>query len=382
MKEIGDIIASYDNAVAQRKRTALATVVHVEGSSYRRPGARMLVTEDGVLTGAISGGCLEGDALRKALLAIHQNQIKLVTYDTTDDDVTFGVQLGCNGIVHILFEPLDPHQPNAISLLRHVNSSRVRSSIITAFSFDPTAVQPGSIVAISNTGELFLKSKEVDDEFTRAVMREARIAPSENGLSRFFEMITPSGEPLQVFMQVVHPPINLIICGAGNDAQPLAKVADIAGWNITVIDGRKTHATISRFPEANLVIVSKAEHIMDHLQGDNLSAAVLMTHNYNYDIAALVELLKTEIPYIGILGPRKKLLKMFDDLQERGHVLTLSDKQRIFSPVGLDIGAETAEEIALSIAAEIKGVISGSTLQQLRGKTDPIHERVAPIHQP
>src|ERR1700712_133184 len=107
MKELKEIIGAYDQAAGEGKQTALATVVHIEGSSYRRPGARMLVTEDGELTGAISGGCLEGDALRKAMLAISEQKNKLVTYDTTDEeDAKLGIQLGCNGIVYILFEPI------------------------------------------------------------------------------------------------------------------------------------------------------------------------------------------------------------------------------------------------------------------------------------
>src|SRR5215217_3941554 len=110
-KEIKDIVAAFEEAMRAGRKTALATVVHVEGSSYRRPGARMLVEDNGKITGAISGGCLEGDALRKALLAINQQQNKLVTYNTLhDDDVDFGVQLGCNGSVHILFEPFLPTQ--------------------------------------------------------------------------------------------------------------------------------------------------------------------------------------------------------------------------------------------------------------------------------
>src|SRR6187431_2928393 len=126
MKEIRDIIKAFDEAQKLGKKTALATVVHVEGSSYRRPGARMLVTEDGQLTGAISGGCLEGDALRKALLSIHQQQNKLVTYDTThEDDLQFGIQLGCNGIVDILFEPIISDHPfNPIHLLQELISER------------------------------------------------------------------------------------------------------------------------------------------------------------------------------------------------------------------------------------------------------------------
>src|SRR5437016_2241975 len=133
MKEVRDIINAFERARQQNKQAALATVVHVDGSSYRRPGARMLVTEDGEITGAVSGGCLEGDALRKALFAIHQQQNKLVTYDTTDeDDLSFGVQLGCNGIVHILFVPVDAaKQNNPVCLLKQVVNARKDVVLVT-----------------------------------------------------------------------------------------------------------------------------------------------------------------------------------------------------------------------------------------------------------
>ncbi|MEQ1800228.1 MAG: XdhC family protein, partial [Lacibacter sp.] len=135
-KEINEIIAAYKRAQQKGNKTALATVVYVEGSSYRRPGARMLVEDDGRMTGAISGGCLEGDALRKALLAIHQQQNKLVTYNTLDeDDVEFGVQLGCNGIVHILFEPIDSEdENNPIALLERSQLFRKETVLVTLFS--------------------------------------------------------------------------------------------------------------------------------------------------------------------------------------------------------------------------------------------------------
>src|SRR5436190_15205009 len=136
VKEISDIVAAFNEAQKQGRRTALATVVHVEGSSYRRPGARMLVVDNGRMTGAISGGCLEGDALKKALLAINQGQNKLVTYDTLhEDDIEFGVQLGCNGIVHILLEPIDPlHVHNPIALLKKCLSMRKDAVLVTMFS--------------------------------------------------------------------------------------------------------------------------------------------------------------------------------------------------------------------------------------------------------
>src|ERR1700760_1312386 len=146
MKEIRDILQAFARAQQAGKRSALATVVHVEGSSYRRPGARMLVTEDGQLTGAISGGCLEGDALRKALFAINQQKNKLVTYDTTnEDDVQFGVQLGCNGIVHILFEPIDEGKEyHPLRLLKYLIAKRREAVLLTLFSLDRAADQQGT----------------------------------------------------------------------------------------------------------------------------------------------------------------------------------------------------------------------------------------------
>src|ERR1700709_456795 len=151
MKEIKDIISSFNEATRLGKQTALVTVVHVDGSSYRRPGARMLITEDGQLTGAISGGCLEGDALRKALLAINQQQNKLVTYDTTDeDDAKFGVQLGCNGIVHILFEPIHADVINhPIALLQNLLCKRGNAVLVTLFSLSVKEPQHGTSLLFS-----------------------------------------------------------------------------------------------------------------------------------------------------------------------------------------------------------------------------------------
>jgi len=135
MNELRQIAEAYDRAVAAGQRAALATVVKVEGSSYRQPGARMLVTEDGNLTGAISGGCLEGDAMRKALLVIARNKPMVYTYDTSDENSGFlAVGLGCNGIVHILFEPLEAGKPNSIDLIRDVVNERNRTVLLTLFS--------------------------------------------------------------------------------------------------------------------------------------------------------------------------------------------------------------------------------------------------------
>src|SRR4030095_14117984 len=365
MKELNDVIQSYDTAVMQNKRTALATVVKVDGSSYRRPGARMLITEDGQMTGAISGGCLEGDALRKAQFAIFQQQNKLVVYDTTDeDDLKFGVQLGCNGIVYILFEPLKPDdEKNQINLLKRVSQQRRDAMLVTVFNENNTAVQKGTCCVV-NEAESFCSDDEmsllIDESKPLLRQKETVIKDNTNG---------------SVLYQFIPPSTQLVIVGAGNDAQPLAEMAFLLGWNIVVIDGRPVYATKNRFPKANKISLTKPAEILSAVNIDEQTAVVLMTHNYNYDLAALEQLVKTNCKYIGALGPKKKLYKMFNDLNEKGIIISEEMMHSIYGPVGLDIGAETSEEIALSVLSEIKAVFSQREGSSLKERTTEIHSR-------
>ena len=365
MKEIKDIIKNYSQAVKQGKKTALATVVKVEGSSYRQPGARMLVTEDGILTGAISGGCLEGDALRKALLAINQKQNKLITYDTSDDNVLdFSVQLGCNGIVHILFEYIDAdNSNNPLEILKKVDENRNDSVIATVFSLERNAKQIGTVNVYQEN--IFF----VDDKYSL----EKEIMNVLLNKSTQIQNIHIENSEQTALLQYIAPPVSLIIAGAGNDAQPVVKMADLLGWEVTVGEGRVTHATKKRFPEAKNIIVGKAQDLIQNVNIDDRTYFILMTHNYQYDLEVLKLVLKTSCPYIGILGPKTKLQRMFDDLNEEGIILTEEDYQRIYGPIGLDIGAETSEEIALSVISEIKAVIEQRKGSSLRYRTDKIH---------
>src|SRR5579875_139562 len=371
MKELNDIIQAYDKAVLQNKQTALATVVKVIGSSYRRPGARMLVTEDGEITGAISGGCLEGDALRKALLALSQQQNKLVIYDTTDeDDAKLGVQLGCNGIVYILFEPIhneDIHHP--INLLKHIAQQRKNSVLVTVFNENKNEEQVGTC-CIATAEESICKN-----ENCKNLEKEIQLILEEKN------SVVKNYENESVLFQFVPPSIQLVIAGAGNDAQPLIDMASILGWNSIVVDGRATYATTKRFPKATKVLIAKPETVLSQIQTDEQTAFVLMTHNYNYDIALLSQLLKTSCRYIGVLGPKKKLQRMFDELHENGIEINKEQIHKIYGPVGLDIGAETSEEIALSVLAEIKSVFSNRNAASLKNKSSAIHEDKSIVHE-
>lgn len=366
MKELNDIIFAYNKAVVQNKKTALVTVVHVEGSSYRRPGARMLVTEDGEITGAISGGCLEGDALRKAQFAIFQQKNKLEIYDTIDDeDNKLGIQLGCNGIVYILFEPIQNDDANnPINLLKKVAEKRKDAVLITLFNKDKNVIQKGTCGFVSEDERIFIhdEMKALKKQYNNVLVeRSSAIQHYESSCSVLFQFVPPA--------------IQLVIVGAGNDAQPLVEMASLLGWNIAVADGRSTYATQQRFSKVNKISITKPANILSSNNIDEQTAVVLMTHNYNYDVAALEQLINTDCKYIGTLGPKKKLNKMFVELREKGIMIDDKILHNIYGPVGLDIGAETAEEIALSIIAEIKAVFAKRNGNSLKEKRFAIHSR-------
>ncbi|MGN6247446.1 MAG: XdhC family protein [Ginsengibacter sp.] len=374
MKEIQQIINAFEEANQNGLRTALATVVHVDGSAYRRPGARMLVREDGLLTGAISGGCLEGDALRKALLAINQQQNKLVIYDTSDvDSAEIGYQLGCEGIISVLFEPVNTKNPqNPLALLKMANSKRQEAVLVTLFSTeDKRGEQPGTSLLFAEDEKF--KGKTLIPELKEQLHKDAQKVFAEKKSS--FKKFITNKSSFTAFFQFLKPEISLVIVGAGNDAIPVVQIANSLGWEVSVIDGRKTHAKQERFESACQVLVLKPEKILEEIIVDNYTAFVLMTHNYNYDLGILKALVERNIPYIGVLGPKLKLEKMLNQIADEGTKIPEETLKRIFGPAGLEIGAETPEEIALSIIAEIKAVFASKAAGFLREKKDVIHSR-------
>jgi xanthine/CO dehydrogenase XdhC/CoxF family maturation factor len=374
MKEIRDIIKAYDEAQKLGKQTALAAVVHVEGSSYRRPGARMLIKDDGQLTGAISGGCLEGDALRKALLVMSEKRSRLVTYDTMDDDdAKFGVGLGCNGVIQVLIEPIDDtDRNNPIQYLKAINEKRQKSILITLFSLqDKKDPQYGTCLLLREDGSVIDHAPLLKDVLI-ADANEALI----NQASSFKNYIS-NDHNLTAFIEVIKPPVSVIIIGAGNDVMPVVDIANILGWETTVVDGRANYAKKERFISACQVLISKPEQALEQIAIDEHTVFLLMTHNYNYDMAMLKQLLQKNISYIGMLGPKKKRERMLNELKEEGLVFTEQQLSVLHSPVGLDIGAETSEEIAVSILAEIKALFAGKDVQSLRTIKEVIHPRSA-----
>ncbi len=374
MKEIREIIRSHEALQIEGKRSALATVVHVEGSSYRRPGARMLITEDGRLTGAISGGCLEGDAMRKAFHVISEQRPALVTYDTMDDDdTTLGIGLGCNGIIQVLIEPILPDDPiNPILLLKKATEHRQTVVVATFFNLgDRRQAQPGTRLFLGENGEVF---GECPIEFLQDRWQDDAQNALQSGESKWVNYSTAQVK-MTAFYEILPPVLSLVLIGAGNDVMPMVDMADILGWATKVVDGRATHARPERFASACQVLVAKPEQVLQHIALDDFTVFALMTHNYNYDKAMLHELCQQGARYIAMLGPKKKLNRILEEFEEEGRPLSAAQMNTIFSPAGLDIGAETSEEIALSILAEIMAFLKERQGIFLRDKLKPIHER-------
>lgn len=345
MTELQEIIKAYDLAKEAGKAVVLATVVHLEGSSYRRPGARMLVREDGLMIGAISGGCLEGDALKKALLTFSDKRNRLITYDTSDeDDATVGIQLGCEGIIQVLFEYINVYSTtNPIELIRKAIVKRQKAAIVTVFD---------------------LKNKQAQQLGTNAIFEAHELDKIPTALEQY---------TTDVLVQHITPAISLVIIGAGNDAIPLMQMANLLGWEVKVVDGRQTHAKQDRFINACQVLVSKPEKVLEQMNIDDRTCFVLMTHNYQYDLQMIKALLNVDTRYIGLLGPKKKFNRIIEDLNKDGIVPSNEQLAKIYGPTGLDIGAETSEEIASSIIAEIQAVMKSRDGALLKLKQTQIH---------
>ena len=373
MTELQRLFHAYDQHRAASRPCALATVVEVLGSAYRRPGARMLVTEDGELTGAISGGCLEGDARQRARRAIFQGEPALVTYDTRDeDDPRHGLGPGCQGVVRILLEPLHfEDQANALEILRSFAQHPAPAVLATVFETDAAGLKAavGQRLLLAETGAVR------GTPLLAAPLAEAARATLAQGQSRVLDIDTDAG-PVRALLEVLTPPLRLVVYGAGNDAQPLVHLAAALGWHITVVDGRPNLATAVRFPEAAAVRLLPVRELAAAVP-DPLAYHVLLSHNYAYDLAALQTLLGSPAPYIGLLGPRLKAQRLLDELDPAPTALVEQLRARLRSPIGLDLGSETPEEIALCVVAEIQAQRSGRQGRPLRERAGTVHVPVA-----
>lgn len=370
MKEQKAIVEAFRKTDLTVRKVALATVVKVKGSSYRSPGARMLITDDGKWVGSISGGCLEGDALRKARKVMTDQLPQTVTYDTSEDsNQNLGIGLGCNGIIDVLLEPVNsgnPHDP--IMLFERLIAAKEQVALATVFS---NTLYQGEKLLINAKCEVLLPFSS--PELNEIVVNDLKgVFETKRSEARRYDF---NGLQMEVFIELIQPSISLMIFGGGFDARPVSNLAKSLGWEVTVTDECVAHIAPVFFPSADKLSLCHREFIDRDFNITAFTACVLMSHNYEYDRDVLKKLLASETPYIGILGPRKRFDKMVDEYSKEGIELTGGDLHRIHSPIGLDIGAEAPDEIALSIISEIQGKFSSRSGGFLKYRNSPIHQR-------
>jgi xanthine dehydrogenase accessory factor len=387
MKELADIIA-----LARTRRieyAALATVVRVEGSSYRRPGASLLIGPDGRRLGSVSGGCLERDVENHAKAVLANGEPRLIIYDTRDDaDVVFGTALGCGGLVEVFIERL-PLQDDRGPVARWDAAADRRETLVELMIVSAPASAPMSVgqrawVDVNASATL---STDVDASKSASANADAESDPATASLiaalmsegqsmidarqSGLVTHTTPGGD-VRAFVRVIEPPVRLVICGAGDDAQPLARMAHTLGWRVWVVDHRAGFATRERFAEAERVEVTIAGTLPPALTLDPRTVAVIMNHHYPSDGAWLSALAPLPITYLGLLGARHRTARLLRDaeLPPPGP----GGLPHLFAPAGLDIGAEGPEGIALAMLAEMQSVIAGRHGGRLRESSSPIQQ--------
>lgn len=375
--EISDVLEAIETLSERGEKMALATVVGVRGSTYRRPGARMLVRDDGELIGNISGGCIDGDVQELAKEVMGGGKARLVDFDlTADDEAVWGWGLGCNGAVELFIEPAEKAFEVAGVLRRALEEER-EVSVVTVIESTVDGVERGARLIVHPDGrrEKTLGNAGVDDGAAAA----AGTAMTK-GQSVKQDLETAAGV-ITAFIEVLEPSPRLLVCGAGHDAIPVVRFAASLGWRAVVVDDRDRFLTNERFPEADgFISVSRPLEAADKARPDRRTFAVVMSHNYLRDKDYIRSFFGTDIAYIGSLGPRKRLDSVLTDLAKEGVEPSEEDLEKTYAPAGLDIGAEGPEEVAWAIMAEVLAVRSGRGAGFLRDRKGHIHARpVAPV---
>ncbi len=370
MKEIKIILENIKIASAMGIRTALASVVNVHGSSYRGTGARMLIREDGRWFGSVSGGCLEGDVIVKAKKVMQSGKLELFKYDTRQNAKnSFGMGYGCNGLLEVLIEPITNSDADAAySVLTQIASEPGLQGLSTVFYSENEDVAHVATRHHSN-GRSYILNEELDHLISEDLKNTIK---SNESKTKTYKV---EGAKVKVFHEIFQPNINILIYGAVFHVVPFKRIASELGYNVHITDSFEPIQPIWNFPSADEITILEEEAVNHLIKTTPELAVVFLTHNFFYIKEELPKVLQSDVPYVGILGSRRKTQKILREAEVNEDNYSGDQLAKIHYPVGLDIGANTPEEIALSIVAEIKAFFSHRSGESLKKFDGYIHKK-------
>jgi xanthine/CO dehydrogenase XdhC/CoxF family maturation factor len=346
---------------------ALATLVKVEGSAYRRPGARVVIGPDGSVTGILSGGCLEREIACRALRVLEAGPPTVVRFTAEAGEDPFGFGAGCGGTVHVLLERVEPESSSvrALGLLAEAAASGVPHALATVFRADGLRADETARLLLAGPGGI------VRGNVGDPALRDALAAAAARVLAEGRTAVLPlalAGGGAEALVEHVLPPVRLVVFGDGPDAGAVVRQGATVGWHVTVAGTRPARELRAAHPSAaEWVPLVHAERADRHVRLSERTAAVVMTHNYVRDRMLLERLVRSPAPYVGVVGNRRRFADLLADLAREGAPLD-GARGRLFGPAGLDVGAETPEEIALAIVAEAQAVLAGRGGGPLRAR--------------
>ena len=368
MHELEAIVLANEKSRQKSETTFLATIVNTFGSTYRQKGAKMLIHENGEMVGTLSGGCVENDIFQYTQRIIQEPLV--IEYDATqvEEDLIWGFGLGCNGAVTILLEKLN--QPDTLSPLNLISqclNMKGIGAIATIFSITREMdLKIGSrfILYPDNTTDTDIRDCALVEAIAHDTIRAKK---DQKSIINQYQL--PLGN-VDVFIDVIQSPHSLIVFGAGRDSLPVVTLAKAVGWQATVVDCRALQETYQRFAIADEIILTRRDIIHRQLSIDKKSAAIVMTHNYLDDLEIIKWLLPTPIPYLGVMGSKNRIARITAQLNP-----TSVQLEKVYSPIGLDIGANTPTEIATAIIAEIQAVLANRNAGFSKYRHQPLHPR-------
>ncbi|MFF3944700.1 XdhC family protein [Streptomyces sp. NPDC001902] len=363
-----DIADELDRWSAQGRPFAVATVVTVGGSAPRQPGAALAVDAEGTAVGSVSGGCVEGAVYELCQEVLETGEPVLQRFGYSDDDA-FAVGLTCGGVIDIFVQRILPGaQPQLAAAL--AAASRGEAAAVARVVAGPAGL-PGRTLLVRPGGSYEGTLGDPDLDRTAAADAHALLDAGRNATVNIGADGSRCGEPLTLLVEAATPPPRLLVFGAIDFAAALVRVGTFLGYRVTVCDARPVFATARRFPEADEVVVEWPHRYLERTPVDGRTVVCVLTHDAKFDVPLLERALRMPVAYVGAMGSRRTHEQRLARLRETG--LGASELARLHSPIGLDLGARTPEETALSIAAEIVAHRHGGTGRPLRGVDAPIH---------